>query len=252
MIVPGKWKKYHVVNNLGNFVNFPGIENECLLKAYYRGKSIEPRIEFRTEFGRDDASGKLIVRWQVQPDGRYWADDDGFGAESDLEIILYSYITGDGKFEAPFRIYEIGTVMYFGTNLEEQEKQEYEERQAKERERIESGESIDDTIRRYVDLASEQFIKIASESSQKFFVCFDIPASDYEAMLRLVGREPEWSLYIDVKIRGTDRLFSNIYTKRDDGGMHSRDWIITELSKTETRDIIFNMIKHLSERIDRE
>ncbi|MBO6177870.1 MAG: hypothetical protein J6O04_01680 [Selenomonadaceae bacterium] len=252
LIDPVKKIKYLIVDEEGNFVNFPGIENEFLLKPYYKGNSIAPTIGFRSEFQRDSENGKLIARWQLQPDGWYWADEDGYGAEDDLEIVLYTYITEDGKFEAPFRIYEIGRVTYYGTDLEEREKQEYEERQEVERKRIESGESVDDAIRRFINMTADEFIKIAGELDKEFFVCFDLPASDYEAMLRMVGREPEWSLYVDVKIRGTDRLFSNIYSKKDDGGRHSREWIIEELKKPETRDFIFNSIKHLSERIDRD
>ena len=252
LIDPTKRVKYPIVDEEGNFVNFPGIENEYLLKPYYKGDSIAPTIGFRTEFIRDEETGKLMVHWQVQPDGWYWADEDGFGAENDLEIVLYAYLTEDGKFEAPFRIYEIGRAKYYGTDLEEQEKREYEERQEEERKRIASGESADDAIRRYIDMTAEKFMEIAAESTKQFYVSFDVPASDYEAMLRLVGREPEWSLYIDVKIRGTDRLYSHIYTEKDDGGMHSRDWIIEELKQSKTREIIFNSVKHLCERIAKD
>lgn len=252
LIDPVKRVKYPIVDEEGNFVNFPGIENEYLLKPYYKGDTVSHVIGFRTEFFREDETGKLMVHWQVQPDGWYWADEDGFGAENDLEIVLYAYLTEDGKFEAPFRIYEIGRAKYYGTDLEEQEKREYEERQETERKRIESGESVDDAIRRYIDMATKKFIQVAAESTNKFWVSFDVPASDYEAMLRLVGREPEWSLYIDVKVRGTDRLYSHIYTKKDDGGMHSREWIIDELKKPETKEIIFNSVKHLCERMDKD
>lgn len=252
LIDPVKRVKYPIIDEEGNFINFPGIENEYLLKPYYKGDAIAPVIGFRTDFFREEETGKLMVHWQVQPDGRYWADEDGYGAENDLEIILYAYLTEDGKFEAPFRIYEIGRAKYYGTDLEEQEKREYEERQEEERKRIESGESVDDAIRRYIDMAVSRFIEIAAESTKKFFVYFDVPASDYEAMLRLEGKEPEWSLYIDVKVRGTDRLFSHIYTKADDGGRHSRDWIIEELKKAEVKEKIFDSIKHLCERIDKD
>lgn len=240
------------MNKAGNFVNLPGIENENLLKPYHKGDSIAPTIRFRTNFFRDEDTGKLAVHWQVQPDGRYWADYDGFGADNDYEIILYAFLTEDGKFESPFRIYEIGNVKYYGTDLEEQEKQEYEEWQEEERKRIESGESVDDAIRRYMAISAERFIEIVHNTEKEFAVCFNVPDSYYEAMLRLVAIKPNWVLYIDVKIRGTNRLFSNVYSKKDEGSMHSREWIIEELKKTETREIIFNSIKHLCERIDRE
>lgn len=251
LIDPVERVRYPIVDERGNFVDFPGIENEYLLKPYYKGDAISSRIGFRTEFIRDEETGKLMVHWQVQPDGCYWADEGGYGAEDDLEIVLYAYLTEDGKFEAPFRIYKIGRTKYYGTDWEEQAKKEYGVRQEAERKRIDSRESVDDAMRRYIDTASSRFIEIASDSTKKFFVCFDIPASDYEAMLRLDGREPEWSLYIDVKVRGTDRLFSHIYTKRNDGGMHSRGWIIEELKRSATKEEIFNSIKHLCERLDK-
>lgn len=127
---------YPIVDSNGKFVDFPGIENIFLLKPYYKGADILPIIEYRTEFIREEKSGKLMVHWQIQPDGKYWADDDGFGAENDVEIVLYAYLTEDGKFMAPFRIYEIGNVKYYDTDMEEQEKQEYLERQRAEKERI--------------------------------------------------------------------------------------------------------------------
>lgn len=70
-------------------------------------------------------------------------------------------------------------------------------------------------------------------------------------MLRMVGREPEWSLYVDVKIRGTNRLFSNVYTKKDDPRMHSREWLAGEIKTPEAHEFIFNEIKHLCKRIAR-
>ncbi len=252
LIDPVKRVKYPIVDKAGNFINFPGIENEGLLKPYYKGDIIAPIICFRTDFFRDEDNDKLVVHWQVQPDGRYWADDDGFGADNDYEIILYSFITEDGKFESPFHIYKIGNVKYYGTDLEEQEKQEYEKWQEEERKRVELGESVDDTIRRYIDMAAERFIEMASSAEKDFAVCFNVPDSYYEAMLRLVSIKPDWSLYIDVKIRGTDRLFSHIYSKGEEGSMRSREWIIEELKKPEARETIFNSVKRLCERIDRD
>ena len=37
LIDPVKQVKHPIVNKAGNFVNFPGIENENLLKPYYKG-----------------------------------------------------------------------------------------------------------------------------------------------------------------------------------------------------------------------
>ena len=52
-----------------------------------------------------------------QPDGFYWADEDGFGAENDSEIVLYADLDAKGVFKGPFRIYSIK-----GRRVEEDEK----------------------------------------------------------------------------------------------------------------------------------
>lgn len=47
-------------------------------------------------------SGKAVVSWCIQPDGRYWEDEDGFGGNCDMEITLYSMIDRQGHFCTPF------------------------------------------------------------------------------------------------------------------------------------------------------
>ena len=46
--------------------------------------------------------GHAAVSWTLQPDGRYFEDEDGFGAENCEEVILVSYLNTDGKFSEPF------------------------------------------------------------------------------------------------------------------------------------------------------
>lgn len=48
-------------------------------------------------------NGKATVEWTLQPDGRYFADEDGFGAERFDEITLYSSIDTNGVFTEPFK-----------------------------------------------------------------------------------------------------------------------------------------------------
>ena len=38
--------------------------------------------------------------WTVQPDGRHWMDDDGFGDEDQPAIALYTFIDEAGRFTA--------------------------------------------------------------------------------------------------------------------------------------------------------
>ena len=54
--------------------------------------------------------------WEIQQDGRYWAEEDGFGAENDSEIIPYAGLDSNGVFKGPFCIYSMS-----GIRIEEQE-----------------------------------------------------------------------------------------------------------------------------------
>lgn len=46
--------------------------------------------------------GIADVRWQINPDGRYYMDDDGFGMTDDEEITLLGKIDRTGKVVVPF------------------------------------------------------------------------------------------------------------------------------------------------------
>ncbi len=46
--------------------------------------------------------GVCRFSWLVQPDGRYWMDEDGFGMEPDDEVWLYALINEEGQFITPF------------------------------------------------------------------------------------------------------------------------------------------------------
>lgn len=45
---------------------------------------------------------KAVFCWMVQPDGRYWADEDGYGMEDDYEVNLYAVFNKEGRFITPF------------------------------------------------------------------------------------------------------------------------------------------------------
>lgn len=49
-------------------------------------------------------NGVAEVRWQINPDGRYWMDDDGFGMTRDVEVEIYGYINKEGKVVGKFRL----------------------------------------------------------------------------------------------------------------------------------------------------
>jgi hypothetical protein len=54
-------------------------------------------------FIRAFKNGVAEVEWQLNPDGRYYMDDDGFGMTSDVEINIYGFINTEGKVVVKFQ-----------------------------------------------------------------------------------------------------------------------------------------------------
>lgn len=100
-----------IVDDSGLIHNFPGIEDEDKIREHLNEGSMQPRIRFRTDFCKKP-DGRIMMIWEIQPDGRYWEDEDGFGGESDAEIRLYTYLDERGRFTGPFRLYNIGVHKY--------------------------------------------------------------------------------------------------------------------------------------------
>lgn len=48
-------------------------------------------------------NGVAEVSWQLNPDGRYYMDDDGFGMTNDREIKIYGFIDQNAKVVVKFR-----------------------------------------------------------------------------------------------------------------------------------------------------
>ena len=59
-----------------------------------------PQYGFSIEYFKN---GVACVIWTIQPDGRYWADDDGYGGTDDVEENLVAYINKLGKVVVPFQ-----------------------------------------------------------------------------------------------------------------------------------------------------
>lgn len=95
-----------LVDSGGNIQDFPGIVEEDFWTREVSPHALKPRIHFRTSF--EERENGWIMLWQIQPDGRYWADDDGFGMEDEEEVTLYTYVDRNGQFTGPFRIYRVG------------------------------------------------------------------------------------------------------------------------------------------------
>ena len=54
-------------------------------------------------FIRGFKNGVARVDWQLNPDGRYYMDDDGFGMTADEEIEIYGFIDTKGKVLVKFK-----------------------------------------------------------------------------------------------------------------------------------------------------
>lgn len=68
-------------------------------------------------FVRKYKNGVAEVSWQINPDGRYYMDEDGFGMTDDEEITIYGYIDRNGNPLVKFR-----NIKDYG-ELEEMEKE---------------------------------------------------------------------------------------------------------------------------------
>lgn len=65
-------------------------------------KAKELNAHFPT-FVRGYKNGVAEVSWQINPDGRYYMDEDGYGMTDDEEITIYSYVDRAGKPLVKFR-----------------------------------------------------------------------------------------------------------------------------------------------------
>ena len=100
-------KKKVIVDETGHFVHFPGVIHGDWERHITVGADLEnPCIRFRTSFETNGDGYRCY--WELQPDGRYWGDDDGFGAEHGSELILCADMDKNGDFVTPFQIYKIG------------------------------------------------------------------------------------------------------------------------------------------------
>lgn len=91
-----------LVNSRGVIQAFPGFKDKPALEKLVGPMSLTPQICFRTSFEKRD--NRWIMYWEIQPDGRYWEDEDGFGGTNDEEVTLYTYVDENGNFTGPFEL----------------------------------------------------------------------------------------------------------------------------------------------------
>lgn len=99
-----------IIDSVGNIQNFPGVIKEEFWVKEVAPNYLKQQVRFRSSFEKRDNG--WIFLWQLQPDGWYWADEGGFGAENDSEVVLYTYLDLNGNFTGPFRIYKLDSRGY--------------------------------------------------------------------------------------------------------------------------------------------
>lgn len=91
-----------LVNSRGVIQNFPGFKDKEKLAKLVDANALTPQIRFRTSFAKKD--NRWLMHWEIQPDGRYWEDEDGFGGTNDEEVTLFTYVDENGDFTGPFEL----------------------------------------------------------------------------------------------------------------------------------------------------
>ena len=54
------------------------------------------------------SNGRAVVLWMLHPEGRYYADEDGYGDTGDDEVYVYAVIDRDCNLFMPFRLMDYG------------------------------------------------------------------------------------------------------------------------------------------------
>ena len=178
-----------IVDDSGMILNFPGIAHLDLVSLYckgYLGEQIRYSSYIRL------LEGQYALVWQIQPDGQYWEDDDGFGRTPDDEINLYARLDEAGNFTEPFRLYSVGSNRFFGTDEEEKIAQTLAVK--------------DDPLlclqNHLPDMLEEvrERIKVPVAGSS----CFNVPGTVYQAALSLACEGDKWFVQASMRKANSD------------------------------------------------
>lgn len=88
-------RAYEIMDAYLNFVKFTkddiDWESLAVLPVGVKSRAQSLSAQFPT-FIRKFSNGIAEVSWQLNPDGRYYMDEDGYGMTDDKEITVYGYI----------------------------------------------------------------------------------------------------------------------------------------------------------------
>ena len=181
-----------IVDDSGRIMDFPGIAHPNLVSLYYRGY-LGRQIRYYSHISLLDGQYALI--WQIQPDGRYWEDDDGFGGTSDDEIDLYAHIEEDGNFVEPFHIFSVGSTQFYGTDEEEKTAYTHAMR----------NDPLSCLRAHIPEILNEMKGKIMIPETGSS--CYNIPGTIYQAELSLKYEMGKWFVQASMRKMKSDTSF---------------------------------------------
>lgn len=85
-----------VTENDIDWDSLKGLPEEALDRAHRLSAHFPTRI-------RNFKNGVAQVSWQLNPDGMYYMDEDGYGMTDDEEIEIYGFIDRKGKVVVKFQ-----------------------------------------------------------------------------------------------------------------------------------------------------
>ncbi len=96
--------KIKLVDDFGDIIHITlqdiNFERVNQLESNWNAEKLWARYYYGVEPYQD---GVAMVTWTLYPDGRYFADEDGFGGEDGLEVNIYGFMDKEGKMVIPFR-----------------------------------------------------------------------------------------------------------------------------------------------------
>lgn len=96
-------KVYELIGCNGNFRTFKQKDINFDLINSLENSHDAHRLLANYYFGvYDFKDGVAMVQWTLYPDGRYFADEDGYGAEDNDEVNVYAFIDENSNILIPF------------------------------------------------------------------------------------------------------------------------------------------------------
>ena len=116
---------------------------------------------------------------------------------------------------------------------------------SKEKVALETTEELNILIERSLKYMEEHCRQFFTSSDKTFFVCFDIPSSEYMAVIKITKNyygEKKWRVVVGVMREGTDKIVENYLSAMDD------EEVVEYLRKPETKAELFEIITRLNEK----